>query len=119
MRAELDMYSGQPNPAWRLSPTETAEVVHRLGALPSISGAAVRETLGYRGVVVRTETIDASSLFAEMTVSGGVVRVKDRQGREQWRSDSGRLLERWLIDTARPHIDGALVEIAVADVDIH
>jgi len=118
MRAELDMYSGQPNPTWRLSPIEAAELVHRLDTLPRISGAAVREALGYRGVVVRAETVDASSLFAELAVSGGVVRVKDRQGQEKWRIDSGRLLERWLVDSARPHIDAVLLDIAVADIDI-
>jgi hypothetical protein len=97
MDVEVDLYSGRPNPHFRLNPDEASEVLRRLADLPPLSDhAAPREGLGYRGLRLVPESSDS---IAEIEVSAGVVVVHNRDGSVVYLADPGRTLERWLIET--------------------
>lgn len=51
--AEADLYSGLPNPVWRLGPGTTHELGSMLRALQPGGTPADAPGLGYRGLVVR------------------------------------------------------------------
>src|SRR5688572_1721092 len=97
MDVEIDLYSGRPNPHFRLDPEAAAELMRRLAVLrPSTGQTRPRERLGYRGL--RIEPDVTGSPFAEVVISGGVVFVRDHSGRERLLDDPGRDLERWLVE---------------------
>lgn len=85
-----DVYSGRPNPSWRLS--ESAEALWRRAMAETSTGtpesAPPLPKLGYRGLRV----LDGDR---ETVVLGGFLRNATGT-----RVDSGRRLERWLIGTA-------------------
>ena len=103
MRAELDLFSGRPNPSWELTAEESAELVKRLKTLPEAKEGTVRNGLGYRGIVITAPADDVSD-FTSLVVSGGIVLGRDSGGAEQLLVDRGRALERWLLGTARGRV---------------
>lgn len=115
MDVEVDLYSGRPNPHFRLEPATAAELVRRLANLPSASGAArPRDGLGYRGLRIRAETLEFP--VTEIVVSGGTVIVRDRSGAERPLEDPHRDLERWLVEAGTAQLDAA--ETAVLRQDL-
>jgi hypothetical protein len=115
MDVEIDLYSGRPNPRFRLDSAAAAELIRRLAALrPSTGHARPRERLGYRGL--RVEPDVAGSPFAEVVVSGGVVLVHDHDGRERLLDDPGRDLERWLVERAASEVDADVVALLRHDL---
>ena len=104
MRAELDLFSGRPNPTWNLTADESAELVKRLKTLPETKEGKIHDGLGYRGIVV-TAAGDEVSDFATAVVSGGIVLVRVSGGGGRLLADSDRALERWLLGTARGRVD--------------
>ena len=104
MDVEVDLYSGRPNPHFRLEPAAAGELMRRLAALPPSPGhAAPREGLGYRGLRIEAGATEAS--VAEIVVSDGVVLVRDRSGAEHVLGDPSRGLERWLIEAGAASMD--------------
>jgi hypothetical protein len=83
---ELDLYSGRPNPRWRLD-DETRRTFHRLVAdlAPTTAPPATLPGLGYRGFVV-TDGDQTYRIFGGLVATGDSVLA-----------DSGRTLERWLL----------------------
>jgi hypothetical protein len=115
MDVEVDLYSGRPNPRFRLEPTAAAELMRRLAALPPSSGrATLREGLGYRGL--RIDAGATESPVAEIVVSDGVVLVRDRGGTERLMEDTHRRLERWLVEVGTASLDPS--ELAVLREDL-
>ncbi len=115
MDVVVDLYSGRPNPRFRLEPTAAAELMHLLDALPPSSGrTTVREGLGYRGL--RIDAHATESPVAEIVVSDGLVLVRDRDGAERPLEDPHRGLERWLIETGAVSLDPS--EVAVLREDL-
>lgn len=55
MVVEIDIFSGRPNPRWRLSEPETARITRLLGSLEPATGGPPPGPpgLGYRGVRLR------------------------------------------------------------------
>jgi hypothetical protein len=115
MDVEIDLYSGRPNPRFRLDPASAAELIRRLVALrPSTGHARPREGLGYRGL--RIEPDATGSPFAEVVISGGVVLVRDHDGRERLLDDPGRDLERWLVEASASEVDADVVALLRRDL---
>jgi hypothetical protein len=105
MDVEVDLYSGRPNPRFELAPDRAVELSRRLSALPPLlDRSAPAEALGYRGLRVEGGPGDP---FVEVTVNRGIVVVRGSGGVEQWLQDSGRALERWLLESgvAELHAD--------------
>jgi hypothetical protein len=115
MDVEIDLFSGRPNPRVRLDPQAAEELMRRLAALrPSTGQARPRDKLGYRGLRIQTEP--SGSPVAEVVVSGGVVVVRDVDGRESWRDDPGRRLERWLVESLASEMNSDLVALLRHDL---
>src|ERR1700741_8734 len=94
MDIEVALYSGRPNPRFRLESDAAAELLRRLTALPPLSGAPkTQDGLGYRGIRIETDT-------SEIQVSDGTVLIHERTGRERQLRDPGRPLESCLVEAA-------------------
>jgi len=116
MDVEVDLYSGRPNPRFRLDPAVAAELMRRLDALPPLSGPATpRETLGYRGL--RIDAGVAESPVTEILVSNGVVFIRDRGGAERLLEDIHRGLEQWLIEAGMANLDPGEVAVLRHDLE--
>ncbi len=109
VNVELDIYSGRPNPAWRLPPPEAAAFVERLAALAEAAPGGAELPLGYRGFVVRVAQGGEAS---ELRVRGGLVRL-DRAGRVAWYADPGRAMERLLLASGRAQLDDELYRMVL------
>jgi hypothetical protein len=115
MDVEVDLYSGRPNPYFRLDPAKAGELMRRLAALPPSHGDATpREGLGYRGL--RIEAGAADSPVAEIVVSDGVVLVRNRGGGQYLLEDPDRALERWLIEAGAASLDPGEVLVLRRDL---
>ncbi|MEV7554661.1 hypothetical protein AB0N89_34015 [Amycolatopsis sp. NPDC089917] len=101
---ELDIFSGMPNPAWTLRNAEAAEFQRRLESLPRASDGRIANDLGYRGFVTHAGATTAH-------VQRGTVRV-GRDGETDFRTDSGRELERWLLQSGKPFVDPGTFALA-------
>lgn len=112
--AELDVYSGQPNPQWVLSEPSLAEIDRYLSDLSAApSGCALPSGLGYRGIKVR----DAESETAwRMYVGDGHIFLNG-PGKQTTLIDGHRAIERWLLETGRLHIDPPLYQYILLQIE--
>jgi hypothetical protein len=112
---ELDVFSGRPNPTWRVEGSEAIEL-RRLwrervlpAANPQTTAALAATGLGYRGFIIH----DASGALAKadrLEIGGGMVRSVDSDGRTVGVFvDDERAIERWLIAGARGRTDVGLL----------
>ncbi|MEV4891975.1 hypothetical protein AB0K48_21585 [Nonomuraea sp. NPDC055795] len=108
LHIELDVFSGRPNPHWKLTAREERELIDRLKAnrsgLRSVND--VESKLGYRGMVV---TADRSSQ-ERLTASGLPPSFRLREATGLRVSD---VTERWLLHTPGAH---ATISPEVGDV---
>jgi hypothetical protein len=111
MRCSLDLYSGRSNPSWDLTPSETAELLARLRALPPTGKETLFDGLGYRGIIVTADR-DGATEIETVVASNGIVLVRQRDGSESWYRDPGREFERWLLRTSKNRIQASDYEIA-------
>jgi hypothetical protein len=94
----LDIFSGRPDPSWKLDAATAAELQRKLAALPPAHERTLPPEggLGYRGLHVSLSD----------GAHGGVVEV--RNGRIAYAGrilrDEHRTVERWLLDTAPPDV---------------
>ncbi|MGH9578252.1 MAG: hypothetical protein ACRD3R_12510 [Terriglobales bacterium] len=111
----MDVFSGRPNPRWKLGPPYSEELQRRLHELPS---APVRSDpgtpqLGYRGFRIEvSENATQVDSIGPLTVYGGVV-----DGPAGQFHDPRRNLERWLLGTAGPSLEPSLHEYILAEMD--
>ena len=105
---ELDIFSGMPNPAWTLTDAEAESFVKQLAALPETSAREPSGNLGYRGFIVQctqgadTQLIRIQNGTAHLSKGATNVHAYDKD----------RQLERWLLNTGRPHLKNELFQIA-------
>lgn len=110
MRIEMDVFSGQAAPAWSLSGPQLSELQTRLAGLRPAPEAPAPDALGYRGLRL-TPSPSTGQALGKVTlieVGAGIVRLHDEHGALTTLSDVGMALERWLVDSAKGHIDEAL-----------
>jgi hypothetical protein len=107
MQIEVDVFSGRPNPHWELTGQESNEFVQRFQSLPPSSGeGAVKEGLGYRGLIVSVPGKEIEG-FQEILISNGVVVARwDNQSKQF--VDRNRVLEKWLFQTGKGRLDNEL-----------
>jgi hypothetical protein len=103
--AELDVFSGRPNPSWKLSQAQAEELKERLRDGPETEGAPPNR-LGYRGVVV-TARGGAEGLPEEVRACGGVIFIREKK-KIVARKDV-RDIEGWLLAQAKEHGYGDIV----------
>ncbi len=92
------VFSGVPDPTWRLNRHQIAELADRIDGLQPISMDQPWEQpskLGYRGFTIRVKQRGTSD--KKLFVYDNVMDLGKRLGT---RKDSGQSLERWLLETA-------------------
>ena len=104
IEVELDIFSGRPNPSWRLSAENATLFEQKLAALPAAETGRIANPLGYRGFIVKS---------GDMTVKvqNGTVQVV-RAESATYHQDPGRALERWLLSTGKPFVDEETFKLA-------
>ena len=104
---ELDIFSGMPNPNWVLTNVEADSFVKQLAALPLTSAGKLSGNLGYRGFIVHcAEGADMQMIH----IQNGTVHIS-RAEVNVYSYDEGRELERWLLNTGKPHLKNDLFQI--------
>ena len=104
MQVTLNIFSGLPNPVWKLSASQESELLSRLTRLHSAHKQSFKTPgLGYTGFVIRNE--ESPSSPEPIMVYDGLIRwgggvYKDTQ----------RALEKWLLNTSGSSIPEHLRE---------
>lgn len=103
---ELDIYSGRPNPQWMLTVPETEYLLNALStAAPRATNRAFAMPLGYRGFLISMRRNSGTQI---LRIANGVIEMTGHNGTAQF-DDNNRTLERWLLESAVPHIDAELL----------
>ncbi len=110
---ELDVFSGVPNPTWKLSAADTATLVGAISSLSETSPMSLPTPLGYRGFLVTLDEPESGSA-ATIRAYLGIVEYQERE--TKYYADPDKQVERWLLDTARPHIDGKLYDSLLVEI---
>jgi hypothetical protein len=97
--AELDLFSGRPNPAWSLGEPEASSILAAWEALAPARPIPYPERLGYRGVVVVFDDGMRLTIADGIADLGGVARA-----------DPDRALERLVVTSGRGTVDDALLD---------
>ena len=105
---ELDIFSGMPNPTWILPNAETESFVKQLAALPRTSARELSGNLGYRGFIVQCTQQASTQLIR---IQNGIVHIS-KGATNVYAYDEDRKLERWLLNTGKPHLKNDLFQIA-------
>jgi len=100
---ELDIFSGRPNPRWRLSQEDADLLMATVADLPEATPVLPVGHLGYRGLAVE---LDGTRLLVQQ----GTVLIT-RGDTTTYRADPDRAVERWLLDTGRPALDPEIVAL--------
>jgi hypothetical protein len=112
IEVELDIFSGNPNPAWTLSDADSAHFLEKLAPLPAASPAEFATNLGYRGFIVRRANATESSV---VRIQRGRVHVL-RAGKDLYYSDPQRDLEGWLLRTGQSFLDSTIFGIVETEL---
>jgi len=89
--AELDLFSGRPNPQWRLTGPVRERLLALLRAAPPAAVPRREPGLGYRGFVIR---ITSGGTTTRVHVGEGSIDVDGERGR-----DDGRAIEKVLMQS--------------------
>jgi len=112
-RVELDVFSGRPNPAWELSEADTAALLDVIATLPPTSPLDLPTPLGYRGFLV---SLTAPESGMEMNIHAFRATVEFRGDGTTYYADPDRQVERWLLATGKPLLDGGLYNSLLAEI---
>lgn len=107
VEVELDIFSGMPNPTWVLTNEEADSFVKQLAALSSTSAAELSGNLGYRGFIVQVTQETGTQLIHIQT---GLVHLST-DATNVYVSDKDRKLERWLLNTGKPHLKDDIFQV--------
>jgi len=105
---ELDIFSGMPNPTWPLSDPEADSFVQQVTALPHTVARELAGNLGYRGFIVQCTQGAATQVIR---IQSGTVHLVEG-ATTTYARDEARRLERWLLDTGKPHLRPEIFQIA-------
>lgn len=108
VEVELDIFSGMPNPTWVLTNTEADSFVKQLSAASPTSAAELSGNLGYRGFIVQ---VTEGANMQLIRIQTGTVHIT-KGATIVYRYDKDRELERWLLNTGKPHLKNELFQIA-------
>lgn len=102
-----------PNPRWILTDADAAAFAEALDALPGTSVRTLSGSLGYRGLIVECQQ---GGDTRTIHVQRGIVRIASGVA-SAFAADTGRALERWLLNTGRPHVSADL--LAISERELH
>ena len=115
LEIELDIFSGMPNPTWKLSKRQEATLYEMLRADPAqmtrVAASDTRLGLGYRGLIVRQIKPDAGAWNKATSARRAPFPIEFRLGRQPAKKASAA---EWLMKTADRQ--GARIADAVHEV---
>jgi hypothetical protein len=112
VEVEFDIFSGMPNPTWHLTDAEADSFVKQLAEVSRTSATTLAGNLGYRGFIVQvTQGADAQLIHVQ---TGAVHMTKGAT--KLYGRDENRTLERWLLNTGKPHLKKDLFQIAEREI---
>ncbi|HET7230328.1 MAG TPA: hypothetical protein VFJ16_10015 [Longimicrobium sp.] len=112
--AYAELYSGRPNPGWRLSRSETATLRQMLEARTPGGPGATPPGLGYRGIVV--ENLGAVLPgCAQLRAYRGTVTAQCPEGARSL-ADTNRAVERFLAETGLKEADASAYALVQQDL---
>lgn len=88
VEAELDIFSGNPNPVWILSGADGVLFLKKLAMLPQASAKELDDNLGYRGFIVKVTNETEESL---VRIQNGTVQLSQNDNNVYY-SDQNRHL---------------------------
>lgn len=103
--AELDVFSGRPNPIWNLSEAQCAEIEQHIDQLPETAGESLQSPpgLGYRGLIIHYE--NQQGVRDSIRIYRGISQSEQLQ-----LQDPDRKLEKWLLNTGQDLVDSNMQE---------
>jgi len=116
MRVMLDIFSGRPNPSWKLSPDDVIQLRERLADRFVAPPEATPPALGFRGFVVVSDSEDEPARFnlpshfrVGSRIPGGLLNNWGVLAHALWQqeSDSTAL---WLLETSKGAVDDDLLQ---------
>lgn len=108
---ELGIYSGRADPAWTLTPIESARLDALVTALPQRLATPKEGGLGYHGFTVSSPA-EIGGVAQRLVAFDGEVAAPGA-GSRQVGIDPDRSVERFLLETGRTHLSAA--EVAVVE----
>ena len=112
VEVELDIFSGMPNPTWVLMNEEADSFLKQIAAAPRTSPRELAGNLGYRGFIVK---VDRGAGAESIHVQNGVIHISGG-GPDVYAGDGKPALERWLLNTGRPHLKSELFQVAEREI---
>ncbi len=113
-RVMLSIFSGRPNPTWTLSAKNAEQLVTKINKLPKSDSASSPDGLGYTGFQV--ELTDSESRKSKITAYKGLV-VYNVNDTSYYFSDSGRSIEKLLIESGKSTLDRQLYQTVKAEIE--
>ena len=111
---ELDIFSGEPNPAWTLTQAERNAVLAELSHAEETGPQDMFDGLGYRGFVLSPAGAGHTPVV-ELRIRHGAIRYRAGETVTYWK-DPDRRAERRLLSSARLHLEAKLYEHVRAQV---
>jgi hypothetical protein len=109
----LGIYSGRPDPSWVLTAAQLAQVDAAIAALPVTTGTPPEGGLGYHGF---TLLLSRPGQAEETLVAYRGTVAPPGVGPRPYRIDTGRTVERLLLDSGRSVL--APPEVAAVEADL-
>lgn len=103
LEVEIDLFSGRPNPRWRMGATESSHFLSLLSQLPAVAGGRLPEALGYRGMII-SSAVGPVAGYDRVICYRGLVFGQRGEAVEAF-ADHDRALERWLAERAGSQLD--------------
>jgi hypothetical protein len=116
VEAELDIFSGNPNPVWILSRADGLLFLKKVAMLPQASAKELNDNLGYRGFIVKVINETGVSLvrISLVRIQNGTVQISQNDTTAYY-SDQDRHLERWLLNSGKPALRSDLFKMVERD----
>jgi hypothetical protein len=102
----INIFSGRPNPRWKLTVEESEKLLEELESLQAMKEyPQTPEGLGYQGITVRNK--ESAMTYDEITAVSGVV-IAQEGITSRYFSDRDQKLELWLLETGKDKLETTL-----------
>lgn len=109
MEVAIRIFSGRPNPTWKLSQHQVIELLTKISSLNNTERDPIDKGLGYNGFSI-TRIDELSDLPREIEINDGIILVNYGNNRLAKYIDPTRSLEKWLLRIGAQYLEPKLVE---------
>lgn len=115
-RVELDVFSGRPNPEWKMIDEESRTFHEMFAICPNLPQTNMFDGLGYRGFIVKTTQPSTPTEPLIIAIHGGVVKIVNDKI-VSYCQDVDSKIEKWLLEQSRQFVEKDLQEIVEASLN--